>query len=102
MGWVEMVWRWDGWWQQLKQRSWTTQMGEFRVAMMSTCCYPRAQWANISLQGLERRILTMGAVLGPSSDLELAIGTISPIMSLQGWQKALWKSRPVDISQWRQ
>ena len=27
---------WGGWWQRLKQRSKTTQIVEFRVAMMST------------------------------------------------------------------
>ena len=57
-------------------------MGEFRVAMMSTCSYP--QWGNVPLQGLERCILIMGApgaVSGPSTDLQLTIGTISPVMN---------------------
>ena len=35
------------------------------------------------------------------ADLEPTIGTISPVVNLHGLQKALWKSRPVDISQWR-
>ena len=30
---------------------------------------------------------------------EASFGTISPIVDLYGWQKALWKSRPVNISQ---
>ena len=39
------------------------QAVEFRVDMTSTCTYP--QRTNISLQGLERCVLTMRAVSGP-------------------------------------
>ena len=38
----------------------------------------------------------------PTADLEPSIGTISTVMNLHGQHKALWKSRPVDICQWRQ
>ena len=44
-----------------KQRSKTTQMAEFRVAM--TQMY--SQLTNILFQGLDRRVLTEGAYLAP-------------------------------------
>ena len=62
--------------------------------------YP--QWANIPLQGLDRCALTVGAISGPTAKPEPCFGAISPIVGLRGRQNALWKSRPVDISQWRQ
>ena len=77
-----------------------TQIVEFRVAMTCTCMHP--QRANIPLQGLDRRALTVGAISGPQSQLGALLGTISPAMDLHGWQKAFRESRPVDISQWRQ
>ena len=49
------------------------------------------QRTNIPLQGLDRRALTVGAMSGPHCQ----IGTISPVVDLHGWQKALWKSRLV-------
>ena len=36
------------------------------------------------------------------ADLEPAISTISSLVNIHGQQKAIWKSKPVDISQWRQ
>ena len=38
----------------------------------------------------------------PIAKLEPSIGVILPVVDLHGRQKALWKNRPVDISQWRQ
>ena len=35
---------------------------EFRVALMSTCTH---KGANIPLQGLDRHVVTMGAITGP-------------------------------------
>ena len=58
--------------------------------------YP--QWTNIPLQGLDRCVLTVGAINIPTADLEPATDTISLVMNLHGQQKALWKSRPVDIT----
>ena len=53
------------------------------------------QSANIPLQDLERCVLTVGAISGPTAKLEPSIGAISPVMDIYGWQKALWESRPV-------
>ena len=61
--------------------------------------YP--QRANFPLQGLERCALTVGAVSGPQCQLELSIGAISSVVNLYGWQKALWKSKPVNLSQYK-
>ena len=52
--------------------------------------------------GLNRHILTVATISGPHHIVKPSLGTISPVMNLHGWQKALWKSRPVSISQWRQ
>ena len=61
------------------------------------------QRANIPLQGLDRRALTVGAISGPHSQrLEPSFGAISPVVDLHGRQKAFRDSRPVHISQWRQ
>ena len=49
--------------------------------------YP--QRTNIPLQGLDRCALTVGAISGPHSQIEASIGTISPVVDLHGWQKAL-------------
>ena len=75
-----------------------TQIVEFRVAMM--CIYTPTQRANIPLQGLDRCALTVEAISGPHSQTGglRSFGAISPIMDLYGQQKALWKSRPFDIS----
>ena len=59
--WVGRAWGWGGWWQRLKQRSKMTQMVEFIVVVTSTCIHK----ANIPLQGLDRHLLTMGAISGP-------------------------------------
>ena len=76
-----------------------TQIVEFRVAMM--CIYIHPQRANIPLQGLDRYALTVGSISGPHSQNGglWSFGAISPIMGLYGQQKALWKSRPFDISE---
>ena len=82
-----------------------TQIVEFRVAMMSTCT-KKGQYSttrpNIPLQGLDSCTLKVGAISGLAVKLEPYIGTISPVIDLHGQQKAIWKSRPLDISQWRQ
>ena len=57
--------------------------------------YP--QRVNIPLQGLDRYALTVEPYQVPTAKLECSIGAISPVMGLRGWQKALWKSRPVDM-----
>ena len=77
-------------------------MVEFRVAMMCTCTYP--QRTAIPLQGLDRcaLVLTVGAISRSHCQTGAPHGTISPVVDLNGQQNALWKSRPVDISQWRQ
>ena len=62
--------------------------------------YP--QRISIPLQGLNRRALTVGAYQVPTAKLEPSISIISPVADLHSCQKALWNSRPVDISQWRQ
>ena len=62
--------------------------------------YP--QRANIPKQDLDRRALTVEAISGPTAKLDPSFGAISPVVNLHGQQIALWKSRPVDISQWRQ
>ena len=41
-------------------------MVEFRVAMTCTCTHKRT---NIPLQGLGRRALTVGAILGPHNQI---------------------------------
>ena len=63
-----------------------------------------SQRANIPLQGLDRRALTVGATVYqvPTANLEPSFGAISPVVHLHGLQKAFRESRPVDISQWRQ
>ena len=60
------------------------------------------QRVNIPLQGPDRRALTVGAISGPTANLEPFFGAFSPVVDLHGQQKAFRESRPVDISQWRQ
>ena len=51
------------------------------------------QRANIPLQGLDRRALTVGAISGPHSQIgALFLGTISPVVDLHDQQKSLWKT----------
>ena len=64
--------------------------------------YMYPQWANIPLKGLDRHALTVGAISGPHGKLEPSFGAMSPVVDLHARQKALWKSRPVNMSQWRQ
>ena len=68
--------------------------------MMCTCNY--IQRANNPLQGLDRYALTVGAISGPTANLEHAFGTISPVVDLHGRQKAFGKNKPVNYGQWRQ
>ena len=58
------------WWvvAKLKQRSKKTQIVEFRVATVYDM-YMYPQRTNIALQGLERHALTVGAILGPHSQI---------------------------------
>ena len=63
--------------------------------------YPR--WASIPLKGPNIHILSVGVLSGHHYQFLLpTIGTVLPVTNLHGQQKALWKSRPVDISHWRQ
>ena len=50
--------------------------------------YMHPQRANIPLQGLDRRALTVGAISGPHSQLGALFGAISPVVDLHGQQKA--------------
>ena len=61
-----------------------TQIVELRVAMTCTCTH---KGANIPLQGLDRRALTVGAISGPHGELEGSFGAFSPVKDLYGWQK---------------
>ena len=60
------------------------------------------QKANIPLQGLDRRALTVGVISGPHNQLGPSFGAISPVVDLHDRQKAFRESRPAHISQWRQ
>ena len=61
------------------------QIVEYRVATYVMYMYsPRA---NFPLQSLDRRSLTVGAILGLHSKLEPSFGAISPVMDLHGRQK---------------
>ena len=68
--------------------------------------YMHPQRASIPLQGLDRHALTVGAIYirfrRSHSQIGALFGAISPVEDLHGWQKVLWKSRPVHTSQWRQ
>ena len=46
------------------------------------------QRANIPLQGLDRHALTVGAISGPTANLEPSFGAISPVVDLHDRQKA--------------
>ena len=71
--------------------------------VQSSCdVYMHPQRTNISLQGLDRCAVIMGAISIPTAKLEPSFGAISPVMGLHGRQKALRKSRPVNIRQWGQ
>ena len=76
-------------------------MVEFRVDMTST-------WANIYEGPIfyykaKQTCTDSGShIWSSTAKSEPSIGAISPVVDLYGRQKALWKSRPVDISQWRQ
>ena len=45
------------------------------------------QRANIPLEGLDRRALTVGALQVPTANLEPSFGAISPVVDLHGQQK---------------
>ena len=68
---------------------------EFRVAIYDI--HMHGQRANIPLQVLDRCVLTVAVISGHPAKLKPYIGTISPIVDLYGWKKALYRSRPVDI-----
>ena len=57
--------------------------------------------AIVPLQGLDRHALTVGAISDPHSQIAALFGAVLSVVDLHGLQKAFWKSRPVDISQWR-
>ena len=87
-----------GWWQKLKQRNMMTQIVEFRVAIMSICTHKGPIFHYKAYTDVHWQ---WEPYMVPTAKLEPSIGTISPVMDLHGQQKAFWKSRPVDISQWR-
>ena len=68
-----------------------------RVSNYDMYMYP--QRANIPLQVLDRHAMTVGAISSLHKQMEPCI---SPVINLLGLQKGFWKSRPVEISQWRQ
>ena len=45
------------------------------------------QRANIPLQGLDRCVLTVGAISGPTAKLEPSIDIISSVVDLNGYKK---------------
>ena len=49
--------------------------------------YMHPQKANITLQGLDRCALTVGAISGPLAKLEPSFGAISPVVDLHGREK---------------
>ena len=57
-------------------------MVEFKVAIYDFHMYP--QRANIPPQGLDRHALIVGAISDPTAKFEPSIGTISPVVDLQG------------------
>ena len=65
-GWVGGARGWGGWWQKLNQRK--KECTNSRV-WSSYDMYMHPQRANISLQGLDRRALTVGAISGCHSQL---------------------------------
>ena len=96
-GWVR---GWVGWVVlKLEQRSKMTQIVEFRVVMTYTCTHKGSifhykVYTDMHWQCEQYQVST--------AKPEPSFGTISPIVDLHGRQKALLKSRPVNISQWRQ
>ena len=72
---------------------------KFRVVMTSTCTHKGPifhykAYTDVCGQWEQYQV--------PTAKFEPSIGTISPVVDLHGQKKALWRSRPVDISQWRQ
>ena len=64
------------------------------------CTYTH-KGVNIPLQGLDKCAPTVELYQVSTAKLESSTDTISQVADLHGCQKALWKSRPVDISQWK-
>ena len=63
---------------------------EFREAMISTCNCKRLifhykAWIDVCEQYEQYQV--------PTAKLEPAIGSILPVLDLQSWKKALWRSR---------
>ena len=76
-----------------------TQIVEFRVTMTCICTHKRPilyykAWTDMNQQWESYQFLT--------AKLEPSLGAISPVVDLHDRQKAIWKSRSIDISQWRQ
>ena len=86
---------WGRWCHRLKHRNKTTQMVEFRVGYD---VHLYVQSANIPLQGLDRCVLTVGALSDIPAKLEPSTGTISPVVSLPGLQTALWKTDQLTLA----
>ena len=70
-------------------------MVEFRVGYD---VHLYVQRANIPLQGLDRCVLTVGALSGTPAKLEPSTGTISPVVSLPSLQTALWKTDQLTLA----
>ena len=91
---------WGGWWQKLKQRCKMTQIEEFREAMMCSCTH-KGQYTTTR----PRLTCTHSGSHIKSPQLNWRPPLVPchpPVMGVHVLQKALWKSRLVDISQWRQ
>ena len=58
--------------------------------------YP--QRANIPLQGLYIRALTVGATSGPTAKLEPSFGPISPVVDLHGQQRYFGKADQLTLA----
>ena len=74
-------------------------MVELRIVMTSTSTHSGTAFHYKA----NSHILGVGVLSGHHHQFLLpTIGTILPVINLHGQQKALWKSRSVDISHWRQ
>ena len=94
-----------GWWQKAKTKKQDDTLVEFRVAMMSMCTH-KSQYSTTGPGQMcadsgndISSPLPNGVISAPHCQMELFIGTISPVVDLHGRKKALWRSRPVDIRQ---
>ena len=69
-----------GWWQKINQRRKKTQTLEFRVAMTRTCTHKGPIFHYKAY--IDRRALTVGAISGPTANLEPSFGAISPVVDM--------------------